>query len=182
MSEVTFKFQEGAVSGGYAFSANSTEITMGNYVESQPAEIQEVLKFEATQARQNYIDTIAAKKAAGEKANPLTIKREAVQKAKEQTKEKFGEDLYGQATKVADEHKNGRLAVSGKSSKASSRKEKAIAPTKVAPKTTPSAPAPDDMDDFDTPVPEAAEALGAMEAPGSVNVEAESDPFADDDF
>lgn len=183
MAEVTFKYQEGAVAGGYSFSANSTEIMMGNYVESQPENIQEVLKHEATQARQNYIDAVKAKKDAGEKVNPLTVKREAVQKAQEETKAKFGEELYNEAKKIADEHKNGRLAVSGRSKAPAQKKEtKSKTATKAAPKTTNDTPAPDDMDDFDTPMPEAGEALGAMDIP-DVEPEGEAnDPFSDDDF
>ena len=114
--EITIKYQEGTVTGGYAFSANSTDITLSGYVKDLPETDQEVIVFEAKTARQNYIDTVVAKKAASEKVNPLTIKREAVDFAQKATINQYGEEEFNRVKEIINANKGGTLSVTGKKS------------------------------------------------------------------
>lgn len=108
-------YQAGNVTGGYAFSANNEEITLSGYVENLTQAEQEVIIFEASKARELYVSEVARKKAAGEKVNPLTIKRESVASAKEAAQEKFGEELYNSVQKIVEDNKGGVQSVTGKS-------------------------------------------------------------------
>lgn len=141
-NEYEVKYQAGNVTGGYAFSANDKKITLSGYVEGLPDGDKTIIIFEAATARENYVNAVAAKKAAGEKVNPLTIKREAVAAAQKATVEKFGEEEYNRVKAVMDSHKGGAQSVSGKTRKSG---EKAAKPAK-APKTPKAPPADADLD------------------------------------
>lgn len=170
--ETKFVFQAGNVTGGYAFSANKPEITLPGYVEGLPAETQEIAKFRATTARDLYIAGVEAKKAAGEKVNPLSIKREAMATAEQKTMEKFGEEAYNAFKKIEDENKGGTLSVSGRKSKRAPKEKKAATPKKGA--------EPAELSDEDLTELEKEFAEGGpdeMDAPAGGT----PDPFADDE-
>ncbi len=117
-------FQVGNVTGGYAFSANHNKITMSGYVENLPEDQKELAVFEAKKAREFYVREVEQKKQAGEKVNPLTIKREAVEKAKEATINEFGEELYNAVVLAGEANKGGNVSVGGKK-KSTSKSPKA---------------------------------------------------------
>lgn len=127
--ETKIVYQAGNVAGGFAFSANKPEIILSGYVENLADEMKEIAIFIATTARDTYVNTVAAKKAAGEKVNPLTIKREAVKAAKEAAAEKFGEENYNAFVKIEEDNKGGVVPISGKKP---SKGEKAAKPAKVS--------------------------------------------------
>jgi len=140
-------YQAGNVTGGYAFSANNEVITLSGYVEKLPEEQKNVIIFEANKARELYTAEVARKKAAGEKVNPLTIKRESVAEAKKATQEKFGEELYNAVNKVVEDNKGGTQSVSGKTSKG--RTEKSAAPKAKGSKAPKEIPTDIDLDDLE---------------------------------
>ena len=83
-------------------------------MENLPENQKDVIIFEANKARELYTTEVTRKKAAGEKVNPLTIKRESVALAKEATLEKFGEELFNEVSKVIEDNKGGVQSVTGK--------------------------------------------------------------------
>lgn len=140
--DIKIVFQAGNVTGGYAFSANKPEITLPGYAETMDESLKAILIFEATTARNLYAETVAKKKAAGEKVNPLTIKREAVEAAKKAAIEKFGEENYNAMKKVMDDNKGGNQSVTGKSSKKSPKAATSKAPKGRVDKSIPAGGAP----------------------------------------
>ena len=140
--ETKIVYQAGNVTGGYAFSANKPDIILPGFAEKMAPEMQEILVFEATTARELYVASVSAKKAAGEKVNPLTIKRESMTEAKNKAIEKFGEENYNAMKKVMEDNKGGNQSVTGKKKSSKPKAEKGARPSK-APK------APVDVSDAD---------------------------------
>lgn len=165
---ITWKYQAGTVSGGYAFSANNEEITLSGYVQKLPELDQNIIKYEAEKARSNYVAAVKAKKKAGEKVNPLTIKRESVLAAKEATVKKFTEEEFNRVQEVVAQNRAGAQSVTGKSKpKADKKTSKPKKVNKVVDL---------DLEDLDTDIPE----LDMLDSDIPEEDESE-DPFADDD-
>lgn len=163
-------YQAGNVTGGYAFSAKKPEITLPGYMENAAENLKEVLIFEATTARDLYVASVDAKKKAGEKVNPLTIKREAMAEARAKATEKFGEESYNAMKKVMDDNKGGNQSVTGKKKAPGPKADKAAR----APKAD-KAPAPvDDVDIQDLEAEFGAAPADDMDAPAGVGM---PDPF-----
>lgn len=167
--EVKFVYQAGNVTGGYAFSANKPEITLPGYLENADKSMQDIAQFRAQAARDLYIEAVSAKKAAGEKVNPLAIKREAMSTAETKTMEKFGEEQYNLFKKFEDDNKGGNLSITGRKSKKGAK-----APAKKTAKAAPAELPDDDLDDLEKEFADGQP--DGMDAPAS----GAPDPFAED--
>ena len=96
MSEqvVVFRYQPGAVVGGYSFSIKNNIITLPGHVEKlENAVAREAIQFEATKARSFYVNEVKRLKASGAKINAVLLKREAIIKAKAEARIKYANIL-----------------------------------------------------------------------------------------
>jgi hypothetical protein len=84
---IKFQYQEGVVTGGYSFSAQSNIIKLSGYVQKlENRRVCEAIQYEAQKARFYYVEEVKRVKAAGGKVNNVLTKYEAVKKAKEDTR------------------------------------------------------------------------------------------------